>query len=116
MPHFLIHCSENILKLKKEKEIIQTVYDAALSTGLFNNSIAKSRLLPFSEFICGDPNTDFIHVFAHIMQGRTVEQKKYLSKAVVSALSCIFPNVPVISMNIEDFEKETYYNKSMLDE
>ncbi len=116
MPHFLIHCSASVLKQASEKKIIQNVYHAALSTGLFEKSIAKSRLLPFSEFVCGEPNMEFIHVFAHIMQGRTQEQKKSLSKKIVSSLSEILPDVPVISVNIEDFEKETYYNKKMLNE
>lgn len=114
MPHFLIHCSENVLHSKTEKELIQTVYHAALSSGLFDSSIVKSRLMPFAEFICGEPSTDFIHVFAHIMQGRTTEQKRHLSEIIVKALSDLFPNVPVISMNVEDFEKETYYNKNMI--
>ena len=86
MPHFLIHCSKNVLKSTSEKDIIQNVYDAALSTGIFDNSIVKSRLLPFSEFICGEPSTDFIHVFAHIMQGRTTVQKKNLSKKLTGVL------------------------------
>jgi 5-carboxymethyl-2-hydroxymuconate isomerase len=32
MPHFVIDCSENIVKIKSPEEIIQKVYDTAEST------------------------------------------------------------------------------------
>lgn len=33
MPHVVIHCSEQIIKLKSAQEIIQNVYNKAASTG-----------------------------------------------------------------------------------
>ena len=48
------------------------------------------------------------------MEGRTTQQKSNLSKRIISELKLMFPNVPVISMNIRDFEKATYCNKSMV--
>jgi 5-carboxymethyl-2-hydroxymuconate isomerase len=48
------------------------------------------------------------------MEGRTTEQKAELSKQIVSELKVMFPQVPVISINIRDFEKSTYCNKSMV--
>ena len=47
MPHFVIDCSENILNLKSPEEIIQTVYDTAESTGLFDITDIKVRINPF---------------------------------------------------------------------
>jgi len=35
MPHFVIDCSENVIRLKSAEEIIQEVFNAALSTDLF---------------------------------------------------------------------------------
>ena len=48
------------------------------------------------------------------MEGRNTEQKKLLSKNIIEALNNLFPKVPVISINIRDFEKSTYCNKSMV--
>ena len=59
-------------------------------------------------------DSDFIHVFGNIMEGRTEEQKIFLSKEIVSKLNQLFPEVPVISINIRDFEKSSYINKTML--
>jgi len=57
---------------------------------------------------------DFIHVFANIMEGRTVSQKKNLSVKIITELKSMFTDVLVISINIRDFDKATYCNKSMV--
>ena len=56
----------------------------------------------------------FIHVFANIMEGRTTDQKAKLSKQIVSGLKTMFPEIPCIDVNVSDFEKATYCNKSMI--
>ena len=48
------------------------------------------------------------------MEGRTADQKADLSKKIVSKLNQSFPEVPIISINIRDFEKSSYINKTML--
>ncbi|MEP7256191.1 MAG: 5-carboxymethyl-2-hydroxymuconate Delta-isomerase [Ferruginibacter sp.] len=114
MPHFVIDCSANIIKLKTPEEIITAVYETAEATGLFSKADIKVRLNPFIYFTVAGTNSDFIHVFGNIMQGRNTEQKADLSKKMVTRLKSMFPDVPVISMNIIDFEKATYCNKSMV--
>lgn len=114
MPHFVIDCSENIIKLKSPKEIIQKVYDTAESTNLFDKRDIKVRINPFEYYTVGDTSDDFIHIFANIMEGRNTLQKKNLSEKIVTELKLMFPEVPIISINIRDFEKATYCNKSMV--
>ncbi|MCT4624167.1 MAG: 5-carboxymethyl-2-hydroxymuconate Delta-isomerase [Schleiferiaceae bacterium] len=113
MPHFVMDCSENIIRLKSPKEIIQKVYNTAESTGLFAKGDIKVRINPFEHYIVGNTDDDFIHIFGNIMEGRTVAQKKNLSEKIVRELKSMFPDVPIISINIRDFEKATYCNKSM---
>ena len=114
MPHFVIDCSENIIKLKSPKEIIQKVYDTAESTGLFDKGDIKVRINPFQYYNIGNTDDDFIHIFANIMEGRTTSQKKNLSEQIITKLKAMFSEVPIISINIRDFEKATYCNKSMV--
>ena len=114
MPHFVIDCSENIIKIKTPKEIIQKVYDTAESTDLFDKGDIKVRINPFEYYNIGNTEDDFIHIFANIMEGRTTPQKKNLSERIIAELKLMFPNVPIISINIRDFEKATYFNKSMV--
>lgn len=114
MPHFVLDCSANIIKMKSPKEIIQKVYDTAESTDLFDKGDIKVRINPFEYYNIGNTENDFIHIFANIMEGRTIAQKKNLSERIVSELKLMFPSVPIISINIRDFEKATYCNRSMV--
>lgn len=114
MPHFVIDCSEQIIKLKTPETIMQNVYDTAQLTGLFAPNDIKVRINPFQYYNTGNTKDDFIHVFANIMQGRNTEQKANLSKQIVTELKAMFPEVPIISINIRDFEKATYCNKTMV--
>ncbi|KAA3630940.1 MAG: 5-carboxymethyl-2-hydroxymuconate Delta-isomerase [Bacteroidetes bacterium] len=114
MPHFILDCSENIIELKSPKEIMQKVYDAADTTGLFKKGDIKVRINPFKYYTIGNTQDDFIHVFANIMEGRTITQKSNLSNSIIKELKMMFPDVPIISINIRDFEKATYCNKSMV--
>ena len=115
MPHFILDCSENILKKQDPRAVLQAVLDTAFATGLFNSiNDIKVRLNPFKHSLVLNSKADFIHVFANIMEGRTTEQKAQLSREIVSKLNALFPDAPVVSINIRDFEKATYCNKSML--
>jgi len=114
MPHFIIDCSENVLNLALPESIMQKVYDTAESSNLFTEGDIKVRINPYKYYNIGNTKDDFIHVFGNIMEGRTDEQKLMLSKAIVSSLKEMLPQVPIISMNIREFEKSNYCNKSMV--
>ena len=104
MPHFVIDCSENILKIRSPEEIIQKVYETAESSDLFDKGEIKVRINFFEHYNIGNTKDDFIHIFANIMEGRTVSQKKKLSESIIAELKTMFPDVPIISINIRDFE------------
>ena len=86
MPHFVIDCSENIIKIKSPKEVIQKVYDTAKSTDLFDKGDIKVRINPYKYYNVGNNEDDFIHIFANIMEGRSVSQKKNLSERIIFPL------------------------------
>ncbi len=115
MPHFVIDCSKNVIEQQTPEVIMQSVHETALSTGLFAEGDIKVRINSFSQYIVGGEVSDFIHVFANIMEGRNTEQKKDLSDKIVEKLKPMFPDVPIISINIRDFEKASYCNKTMVD-
>ena len=114
MPHFVLDCSNEIIRQKDPQEIINQVYKAAESTQLFDKGDIKVRINPFEHYTVGNTSDDFIHVFGNIMEGRTSEQKSDLSRRIVTVLKGMFPEVPIISINIRDFEKATYCNRTMV--
>ena len=114
MPHFILDCSEIILEKQKPRKVIEAVFETAFSTGLFDRDDIKVRLNPYKYSLVQSEEADFIHVFGNIMEGRAADQKAELSYAIVATLTTLFPEVPIISMNIRDFEMASYCNKTMI--
>ena len=114
MPHFVVDCSQSVLQSQTEEEIIDHVHRAANSTSLFDEGDIKVRVNPFLVYAVGNKREDFVHVFASIMQGRSIEQRADLSRRIVSELVSMFPDVTNIAMNVAEFEKATYCNRAML--
>lgn len=114
MPHFIIECSENLLDQKHPEEVMQAVYDTAEATGLFAENDIKVRIRPYHLYRLGNDKTDFLHVFGHIMEGRTTEQKAALSRKIIERLNALFPDTSVLSVNVSEFEKATYCNKALI--
>lgn len=114
MPHFVVDCSENILRIHSPEEILRQIHDTAEATGLFKKGDIKVRIRAFEYYTVGNTKSDFVHVFGNIMEGRTTGQKANLSRQIVTKLKEMFPEVPVISINIREFEKATYSNRNLV--
>jgi len=117
MPHFIIDCSQSLLDQKSPSEVLEALYQCALYSDLFEKEGSggiKVRINPYDHYLNAGKKEDFIHVFGHIMEGRSSEQKKSLSLSIVKRLNELFPETTIISMNVEEFKKESYGNKSMV--
>jgi 5-carboxymethyl-2-hydroxymuconate isomerase len=114
MPHFVIECSKNILALQSADLIMNTVYNAANATGLFAENDIKVRINSYEHYKLGDGKDSFLHIFASIMEGRTTNQKANLSRVIVEKLTPLFPDISFLSININDFDRATYCNKSLI--
>lgn len=114
MPHFVVDCSQGVLQIHNDESIITRLHRVASASGLFEESDIKVRVRPFLSYAIGGGREDFIHTFAWIMQGRSVEQRAALSKAIVSELAEMFPLLPRIAANIAEFERATYFNRAMM--
>jgi 5-carboxymethyl-2-hydroxymuconate isomerase len=113
MPHIVIECSEKVLTLQDPNVLVQTIYDTVVSVNGFSNNVMV-RIIPFKHFITIGSNDDFIYICASILEGRSVGQKKALSKKVVTLLKDMFPELSKISMTFREFDKVTFTNNSMI--
>lgn len=114
MPHFIVDCSQSILQSQTQEEIIARVHHAANSTNLFEEGDIKVRVNPYAIYSVGNKREDFVHVFASIMEGRSIEQRAHLSRLIVGELVFLFPDVRNIAINVAEFERATYCNRAML--
>ena len=115
MPHFIIDCSENIIQQHQPEKLMQIVYDTAEATGLFAENDIKVRIRTYEHFKLGKNKKDFIHIFGSIMEGRSIEQRADLSGKMIEKLSSAFPDISILSINIDEFERSTYCNKALID-
>ena len=114
MPHFVIDCSPSVLTRRHPDEILKEVHRIADDCGLFDVANIKVRIREYEHYLVAGERSDFIHVFANILEGRTTEQKAALSRAIVERLTEMFRDVPVISINMREFERATYINRGLL--
>lgn len=114
MAHFIIDCSEQVIKLKSQKNIIQRVSDTAKSSGLFASEEIKIKVNPFRNYNVSNANSDFIHVFANYKQTRNKKHSVDLPKKIFTELKEIFPEVPIISIYVRANDNSIYYNKTVI--
>ena len=114
MPHFIIECSEDVLKKQSPYTVMEAVHKVARTSGLFTVNDIKVRIKTYEHYLVAGELNSFIHVFCYIVEGRTDPQKKELSKKVVSLLRNLFADVTVVSMNIQEFEKSNYCKMSLI--
>lgn len=93
---------------------MQSVYDVAEATGLFAVNDIKVRINPYTFYKLGENKNGFVHIFACIMEGRSTQQKAALSRRMIERLIELLPDVSILSMNVQEFERATYCNKSLI--
>jgi len=109
------YASPSVRKFARELGVDLGKVEGTSRKGRINKNDVKVRVNIFKKYSTGDKKEDFIHVFANIMEGRTIEKKLNLSKTIVKDLALMFPLVPHIGTNVIEFERATYFNKNMLD-
>lgn len=121
MPHFVVDCSPGVLAACPAPRLLAAIHEEAVAAGLFAERDIKVRIRPFEHYsVAGGTGPgaedDFLHVLAHIMEGRSVEQRQALSARVVRRLLAELPAVPVISMDVVEIGRATYARRDTIDE
>ena len=114
MPHFVIECNTEVIEHCSAEELMQTVHQVAVDSQLFDLPNIKVRIKTYDQYLVAGAKSDFLHIFANIMEGRSIDQRAELSKTLVSELKKRLPHVGVISVNIWEFEKAAYANLKSL--
>ena len=121
MPHILIEHSSNLSDRVDLDDLIRTVHQAALDTGVFPEGGIRTRRVPRESYLIADGHADnaFIHLVLRIGFGRDVETRQRVAIEVFEAL-CDFltPDMSAhplgISLEIQEIAPETSHKKSNL--
>lgn len=111
MPHCVIESAHSLLQTVDGNELVERVHGAAMGTGLFKEGEVKVRLSLYEHFTVGGSQEDFVHVIFYLLAGRSDEQKKALSMAIVRTLLERLPAVQSLSVDVRDIRREAFSNR-----
>ena len=106
MPHIIIEHSEDLPVLPQV--LVEKIHKCTFESGLFELETIKTRAVAYQQYPLGVGKEGFIHVQAHIMAGRTVEQKQTLSEHLLACLKTYCRESDSLSVNIYDMDHEIY--------
>lgn len=78
MPHFVIDCSSDILKLQNPTEVLQAVHTVAVASNLFDEADIKVRLNPFKEHYFEGVSKNLLFTFLLILWRVELKVKKQI--------------------------------------
>ena len=108
MPHLIIEYSESLATPEQVPPLLDAVHEAAVATGLFEESHIRTRAIPVRFYRTGRGTAPFIHAQLRILSGRTEEQKHGLSHAIVHAIRAHGWAAQVITAEVVDMDRATY--------
>lgn len=113
MPNFVIEHSGSLEQQIDADTIMDRVFAGAKSSGHFPPEAIKIRVEPRPKFRLHDVSKDFLHVSAHILSGRTDEQKSEISNAVLTELkeldlTSVFVSVEIVDIHRASFVDHTF--------
>jgi 5-carboxymethyl-2-hydroxymuconate isomerase len=88
MPHIMLECSANLAERVDLDELVRSVHEAALETGVFPVGGTRTRLVIHERYRIadGDPANAFAHAVLRIGKGRDEATKQAAGERVFEAL------------------------------
>jgi len=112
MPNFIIEYSESLNTQISDEKLMDHVFLGAKNSGHFPPEAIKLRTQARKHFRLHGKQNDFLHISAHILSGRTDEQKSEISNAVLSELQGLALNSVFVSVEIVDIHRASFVDFS----
>lgn len=113
MPHIIIEYPQSQISEEQLPDILKSVHEAVVDSGLFESSHIKTRAYPIHFYSKAGGDKPYMHTMARIKSGRNAEQKKQLSEAILAALCKEGLAVPVVTVEIIDMDRDSYTKHSI---
>lgn len=108
MPNFVIEYSAPLSTQINEDRLMDSVFEGAKNSGHFPPEAIKLRTQKRDGFRLHGKQKDFLHVSAHILSGRTDEQKSEISNAVLAELKKLTLTSVFVSVEIVDIHRASF--------
>ena len=108
MPNFVIEYGESLTQQISADVLMDKIFAGAKASGHFPPQAIKIRLEPRAHFRLHDKYKEFLHVSAHILSGRTDEQKLEISHAILEPLKSLGLTSVFVSVEIVDIHRVSF--------
>jgi 5-carboxymethyl-2-hydroxymuconate isomerase len=106
VPHVIIEYAQELARDEQVTALLDAVHEAVAATELFAVSNIKTRAWPV-RFYRVDAGP-YVHVQCRIHGGRSPQQKKHLSEAVLAAVRGQAWPAAVITVEVIDMDRASY--------
>ncbi len=108
MPHIIIEYPAAQASSLQVEAMLVAVHRAVVGTGLFDEGHIRVRGWPLLHYLVGGERRGFVHAQCRIHTGRSPEQRRMLSEAVLAALGAQQWVVEVITVEVVELAGESY--------
>jgi 5-carboxymethyl-2-hydroxymuconate isomerase len=108
MPHIVVEYSAAGHAGFDVAALLQSLHDAAASTGLMQAADIKVRALSYADYLVAGQRDGFCHVSVYLLEGRTPAQKLALSETLRAAMAALLPKTRSLSVDIRDMDASAY--------
>ncbi|MBF4256243.1 5-carboxymethyl-2-hydroxymuconate isomerase [Vibrio anguillarum] len=110
MPNLVMEYSNSVDERVNVQGLLEDLHQVALRCGLFDADSVKSRALRCHHWCIGEEgdSVDFIHLSFDLLSGRTPEQKRDLSRQLMTVLQQQASQVRSLTVNVRDMDKDCF--------
>ncbi|HBQ35857.1 MAG TPA: 5-carboxymethyl-2-hydroxymuconate isomerase [Rhodobacteraceae bacterium] len=114
MPHITVEYAGHLDETHCMTGVCQTLFDAAVATGIFPNTAAiRVCAVPFPFSHSGAKIQSFAHVTINLFAGRSETTKAELTRSILAALEQVLPDVGSLAVDIKDIDAASYAYRSL---
>jgi 5-carboxymethyl-2-hydroxymuconate isomerase len=119
MPHLTIECSANVRDVTDLHQMARALHAAAIETGVAPLDGLRTRVVVHELYVIADerPENKFIAVSGRFLQGRSLDDKRTMTQALMDALVAhLGDDERDVSLSVEfnEIDADTRLNRNTL--
>jgi len=114
VPNLVMEYADPVAERVNVPGLLEDLHQALLSCGLFEADSVKSRCYPCHTWLVGaegDLNT-FIHIELSMLSGRSPEQKRELSRSLITVLEQHASTINSLTVDVRDMDRDSFIKVS----
>ncbi|MGF1691596.1 5-carboxymethyl-2-hydroxymuconate Delta-isomerase [Photobacterium kagoshimensis] len=114
MPNLVVEYADPVAERVNVAGLLDDLHRVMLASGLFEADAVKTRAYPCHNWLIGEDGVKqtFIHIELSLLSGRTVEQKRVLTREVMAELEKHAADINSLTIDVRDMDPETFLKVS----